>query len=337
MCAVLISQISQSIISTDLKKSSRPSSSWQHHEKEVAEGDLNETHRTLACSSASTEVGFVREPVATVMADFESLHAAESEAREDAGGVPPAELPEPEPEPEPKELTEAEIAANEEKAAKKAAKKERKKREPAKELSLEALKKVQLFSFLFLLPLFLPRFYLEKYLDRTQKPYQHVLWTRSVRQLPLRCFAAHGGSTRVLPSIRFRSSTTKTTPKDFGWRTYLLTYLFSFLKILTGVLGWTLFFRALQLGAAQKAKDEAVALIKKAGPSKTKKKEKPVVNNVAGARIKAYTTEAQERAAIAAADAEHEERKLHMAAAPKVIRRYDRAHSHWAGICNCSV
>ena len=90
-----------------------------------------------------------------------------------------------------------------------------------------------------------------------------------------------------------------------------------------------LFFRALQLGAAQKAKDEAVALIKKAGPSKTKKKEKPVVNNVAGGRIKAYTTEAQERAAIVAADAEHEERKLHMASAPKVIRRYDRAHSHW--------
>ena len=94
------------------------------------------------------------------MADFESLHAAESEAREDAGGVPPAELPEPEPEPEPKELTEAEIAANEEKAAKKAAKKERKKREPAKELSLEALKKVQLFPLLFLLLLFSsPAFY----------------------------------------------------------------------------------------------------------------------------------------------------------------------------------
>ena len=73
-----------------------------------------------------------------ILADFESLHAAESEAREDAGGAPPAEPPEPEPEPEPKELTEAEIAANEEKAAKK----ERKKRGPAKELSLDALKGV---------------------------------------------------------------------------------------------------------------------------------------------------------------------------------------------------
>ena len=79
------------------------------------------------------------------MADFESLHNAESEAREDAGGLPPAELPPPEPEPEPeaepekKELTEEEAAA----AAKKLAKKERKKREPAKEMSLSALKKVR--------------------------------------------------------------------------------------------------------------------------------------------------------------------------------------------------
>jgi len=80
------------------------------------------------------------------MADFETLHAAEADAREDAGGFPPVELPEePEPEPEPeaeKELTEEEIKAAEEKAAKKAAKKERKKREPAKELSLEDLQKL---------------------------------------------------------------------------------------------------------------------------------------------------------------------------------------------------
>ena len=84
------------------------------------------------------------------MADFETLRAAEADAREDAGGFPPVELPEePEPEPEPeaeKELTEEEIKAAEEKAAKKAAKKERKKREPAKELSLEDLQKVRCFG-----------------------------------------------------------------------------------------------------------------------------------------------------------------------------------------------
>lgn len=84
------------------------------------------------------------------MADFETLHAAEADAREDAGGFPPVELPEePEPAPEPeaeKELTEEEIKAAEEQAAKKAAKKERKKREPAKELSLKDLQKVRCFG-----------------------------------------------------------------------------------------------------------------------------------------------------------------------------------------------
>lgn len=84
------------------------------------------------------------------MADFETLHAAEADAREDAGGFPPVELPEePEPAPEPeaeKELTEEEIKAAEEQAAKKAAKKDRKKREPAKELSLKDLQKVRCFG-----------------------------------------------------------------------------------------------------------------------------------------------------------------------------------------------